>query len=365
MNKALKPNHPEDFGLFMQGTHQSVQSLGLLLRVRDSLCHRLHIRLTPAAMTLPTMALISVVPLVFNGALYPIGLGCGSAAFPILADFAVLTFFLFLFPLSSWNELAAISDEINDLLGSNEHRSELIIWWNTRLGFIPQLVFSLFGALGALTVTALVQPLAEKHVQFCVTSYVSTATVGGLGANSCYWLWMVPFLIRRISKFPNLNVRWHHPADTPALQGLSKVLIRSTWRTAIGILFTIMPVLYLYRVIVERGIIVVLFNAFIAAISLTTLFIVAAAPQRWLSKVADGYSDKMLGDIDIYISKTSQEKRFNDANVRKLESALAVYDSISNGKSTLIKPDVLTQYIAAGMTIIVPFAFQLVLHFIR
>lgn len=126
-----------------------------------------------------------------------------------------------------------------------------------------------------------------------------------------------------------------------------------------------MPVLYLYRVIVERGIIVVLFNAFIAAISLTTLFIVAAAPQRWLSKVADGYSDKMLGDIDIYISKTSQEKRFNDANVRKLESALAVYDSISNGKSTLIKPDVLTQYIAAGMTIIVPFAFQLVLHFIR
>ncbi len=53
------------------------------------------------------------------------------------------------------------------------------------------------------------------------------------------------------------------------------------------------------------------------------------------------------------------------AEIRHLESTLAIYARVANSRVSLLGSDVIAQYAAAAMTLAVPFVVQLVAHYIR
>jgi hypothetical protein len=364
MVRSRRAPEQENFEIFMQGTERYVLSIALLFRIRDAVCRVLHVSARSGTSTHLTILAVGACPLMLNAMLYPFDLGCTGSAWVLLTNLAVLNCCLFLFPLTTWRALIGVSGDLNTMFGSSFNRSSMINWTWARLSLRVQLPLTIGGSAIGLVAAVVVRQAAEKHVSFCPSSYVSTTMAGGLGLNSCYWLWVVPLLIKQVGTLGDLKIRWHSPADTPALRKMSRILVHSSWRTGVGIALAISPLLYLSHVVVRHESIVP-FNIFVAIAGLATLISIGATPQYWLSNVILESRERTLDRISIYVAQLGNPADMDSQNIEHLGQVLGVYQSVSDSRTSTISSDTLTQYIAAGLALVIPFVVQFVIHLLR
>jgi hypothetical protein len=364
MSQTTGASDERDFYAFMRGTFADVLLIAVIYWLRGMICRLLGIKPDRTA-DLIVVTIAGGFPFLLNGLLLPFGLGCSGAATWLLLDVSVLNMLILLFPLSTWARWVRVSASVNAALGNAENQTNLTEWMARRLRFFPQVAIVASGVFIALLATAASQHLTAGRVNFCVSSYVSTAEAGGLGGLNAYWLWSMPLLVKYLCKLPNLRLRWHSPADTPLFPQMTRLLVHATWRTAIGIMLTIIPLLYFYHITIRPAVFLVPFELAVALLGLSTLFIIGVAPHYWLSKLFVVYRERVLEALSINITRLDKGAPANEEKIRKIEPALAVYDSVSGSPSSIISKDIVTMYIAAGITVMLPFAVQFGFHLLH
>jgi len=352
----LDKNHVDSltsrFGRFMAFSAKYVLSI----RIVRELSHRLS-KAAGREMSGRWVILLLVLlsPLV-NLLLCPFGRFCEGIAFFWLVYYTILNCCLLEFPRFAWLRLVRITDRIDDMLESAADKDKLIWWMKQRLRLYPQLLLSI-GAGGAGLITLrIVAPFLAGKIQFCVASYLSVFITAALGANGVYWLWLVPFLIYRLHKFPSLRVTWNSPVRTPAIRDLSRLLGVSALLTSVGVILFVIPLLYVYFSVQSVQSLLFL-NTVSFAASLGTLLFVTVFPQYWLSGIVYREKCKILDELSAEIDN-HRGNGFADDTLPSLAAKINIYQAIDATSSSTIDAETLVKYTLAVLTIALPYIIQ-------
>jgi hypothetical protein len=96
-----------------------------------------------------------------------------------------------------------------------------LAWYSRTLSRRRQVIVSLTFTAIACTYVRLVQPVIATRIEISPISYVAVAWTAIIGSNMVYWLIINPEMIRRLLRLKGLNMIWHSPARTDAIERLS------------------------------------------------------------------------------------------------------------------------------------------------
>jgi hypothetical protein len=242
------------------------------------------------------------------------------------------------------------------MVPGNERERAIAAWLQERAATAPQLVFSVgmavFGSLAALGTQQFLGPTLAP----CVAGTLAVAWASVLGANSAYWLWYVPMLIRQVCRTPGLRLRWHDPVRTEGVRGLSRLLGRSTLLAASGAVLFEVPLLYSYWR--ERE------SEFITAITilstiavLVTIVVVGLMPQYWLTTAVRAAKDAILDSLSRQIETARAEGAGEQDSA--IVQEVTLYDFIANAPDATVDGRAIRDYALATALAVLPVVLPL------
>jgi hypothetical protein len=305
-------------------------------------------------------------PILLNIFFYRLDYYCSGEAHFWLFLFSILNLCLLRFPEIAWLKLVRISDEIDSLAVNRINSGCLIEWMGTRLATTKQLILSFFSVCLCLITLYFIKPLLEPRIEINVASYFAVFITSFLGLSSVYWIWNIPLLVRKIHSFSAWKVRWHSPATTPGIKGLSDLLGSSALMTAIGMFLTETPLLYCC-VYISPSIPLLFITASSAIITSGTFLFILIFPQYWLSEIVKKSKISILNDLNIEIENLKHsinlgnlgENKNNWDKIKKLDIIIRIYRSIDLTPNLTVDKQMVATYTVALLTSAIPYIVQL------
>lgn len=301
---------------------------------------------------------ISLLPILVGLLLSPFGHSCQGIALGWLLEAALLNWCLLEFPQLAWSGLIQISDAIDDMLTTPDHKSAVTLWEARRLQLRPQIVLSIVGGCIGIVALKIAAPLLAVQLQFCFASYVSVFLSASLGANAIYWLWAIPLLLRRLAKFPSLQVCWICPVNTPGIRELSSLLGLSAVLSAIGVGLFTAPLLWVNSSM-QSGAVTSIISTLAFLASLGTVFFIAVFPQYWLSAIIYRERYKVLDQLSTEIQNgLLTSSGATEGKWPSIEAKVNVYEAVNATRVLTVDIATISRYVLAAFTTGVPYIIE-------
>ncbi len=360
LHKDLDKNFVQEarsnYGAFMATSSRYVFSLYLVRRTAFVLSN-LFKRKVSTAWGVVVWALL---PLAVNLILAPFGLGCAGKDLIWLAYGGIMIVLLLVFPRLAWTRLIKLSDQVDDLLLTNDQRKEFIhVWSYNNFSFRLQAVLTAVGGVIGMVVMVVVAPLLQAAVGFTAAFYLAIFIVGGLGVNAGFWLWMVPFNFRWLFRFKQLKVVWNNPAKTPSIREASRLFGFIAILGAIGLIWLTIPIIYVDVAAFSDTWIAYAVKAIEFTISVGSVAFIAVLPQYWLSSLVAKEKNKILSRMSDEIHALYERKDIEESQKWPLlESKNNVYQAINATSNSVIDLSTVLKYTLAVISTALPFVLQ-------
>lgn len=286
----------------------------------------------------------------------PLGWGCKAWSLLWLVYLLLPIACSFAFPRVAWRGLVKLGDSLSSMVAFIEHERSIAAWLHERGAMAPQLVFSLSTGFCASLAAFTTQRFLGPTLAPCPVGMIGIAWTAALGANSVYWLWYVPLLIRKVCSTPTLHLRWHDPVRTEGVRGLSRLLGRSTLLATIGAVLFEMPILYSFWI---EG-----HSAFIAAITVLCTFCVLGTivftgfmPQFWLTKAVRKERERILDSLSQDIEQARMAGQ--DEKASGILDKVSLYSYIADARDATVDRRAVRDYMFAIVLAILPVVLPL------
>lgn len=355
LNTSHRFAQVSQFGCFMTGTLGSILSVRLI----RELTYRLS-RITGRRISAEwTMVSLAALPPVIDLILRLLGAHSSGITFAWLLESALLDYCLVKFPQFAWSKLIGISDTIDHMLTTARERDELTIWMEQRLDLKTQLLLSMFGGCLGILVSIVFAPFLSAKMRFGFAFYVSVFITAVLGINAVHWLWKIPFMVRRLYRFPRLRVVWSCPANTRAIRALSRLLGLSALLAAVGLMLFISPVLWAYFSVQASGALASAIEASAFLASVGTVLFIAVFPQYWLSAIVYREKHRILDQLDQDIhSDIRTSDRPGEGTWPELEAKVNIYNLIDETPVLTVDLQTVGGYALALLTTTIPYVVE-------
>lgn len=278
------------------------------------------------AKTLGRVAAVAVAPLFVHGLLLVFGVvdfgwSLGWVTFVCLLNFEIIRG-----AGAIWEAFSRLDGDITDLLANDDNVRDFSALIARLLSRPPQYVALALGLVAGPSALALVHRAIDPVVPIEITSYFAITMSGVLAASGLYGSLTVPIAMRRLAKLDGLSLPLV-PSLSPALQGLSAVLARTSLYIGLGIAGFATPLLYASF---ERpnqlgpratGLIA-------TSIGILSILLVSVASEHWVSKTGERRRVDRLRELSASIEQKTTQRVSGE--VAELIEVYRVVETVQN-----------------------------------
>lgn len=224
----------------------------------------------------------------------------------------------------------------------------------------PQLCVCGIAALVTLWVALQLPSPVVERVPVTIVSLIVSGFVAG---HAFYFIIYTALMCRRVSRIPNLQLRWNDPINTPGLLALSRA---NQFEAQMGmILFFVVVVPLTYAYIKVHNTDVRLLYIFEMVLPLVCIIVIGLVVQGWLAAPARKLKRTTLGEISASIDTLRAGRAIGmlqSGDLAQIKEQLEVYELLTNSADSFFRGGVITQYLASVGAATVPFIIAFLLR---
>lgn len=336
-------------------------------RLEGSSCAVLQIATLDAVASIPVLrrfahaeplaaALLGAVPLGACALETLLGERAGWFVWSTAAIYGALISFMLFAARRYWPTFAALGADMDAIL-DGEGRERVLHRLDRALSLGPQVLFMACGLAFSTTVAIeLTEPIGTHYIEAGALAYVLTiGWTGAVGAITAYWLWGAPAMFYPLAKTKSPRLDWLAPAQTPAVQKSTRLMIASARLAAFGLLLFTIPIALTLALASGNWAVWVL-SVSPLVLSIASILGCSVIPMRALEALIRAGKADTLATIRPYLPSPSEA--FN-APSPDLLASLALYERIADASVSLIDWRRLSESTLLLLSAIVPILIAL------